>query len=368
MGQGPLKTERILDIRRRNKTIRRCVEALPLCATILLAVTPARAQASSPEDIAAARVLGTDGTRLADSGNCVDAIAKLEAAEKLFHAPTTLDRLGECQISVGRLVAGTENLNRVVREPLAPSAPQAFVAAKKRAQLALSAALPRIGSLRIHVDGAPADKVSITVDGTSVSTALLDGDRPTDPGTHEVAASAPGCKPATMSVSVRDGGPSTVSLKLEQDVTAAALGNVSSGEPVPQPTGTAPPASSDRSSEGGDHRGLAFVAFGVGGVGLAIGTVFGVLALSTKSTLDGACTNKTCPASSQSDIDSLKSKSTISTVGLGVGLVGAAAGAILLLTSHRSEPSTAASSREPERPRLSPWVSLGAAGVGGTFE
>jgi hypothetical protein len=345
--------------------MRRCLTALPLSATILLAGATARAQSSSPEDIAAARVLGTDGTRLADAGNCLDAIPKLEAAEKLYHAPTTLDRLGECQISVGRLVAGTENLNRLVREPLAANAPPAFVAAKKRGQQALSLALPRIGNLRIHVDGAPADKVTLTVDGAAVSTALLDADRPTDPGTHEVAATAAGYTTATMTVSVREGGgESTVSLKVDPDLRATAPPIAPAGPPVgPSPLASPPP-----SSGGGDHRAVAYVALGVGGVGLAFGTLFGVLALSTKSTLDGECTNKTCPAASQSDIDSLKSKSTISTVGFGVGLAGLAAGAILLVVSHPRESPATASTRVSPRPRVSPWVSLGAAGVGGTFE
>src|SRR6516165_3953771 len=114
---------------------KRLGRALPACIPVLIVLASAAsaaAQGSSPEDIAAARALGTEGTRLADTGDCNGAIAKLEAAEKLYHAPTTLDRLGECQIAVGRLVAGTENLNRVVREPLAANAPAVFVAAQKR--------------------------------------------------------------------------------------------------------------------------------------------------------------------------------------------------------------------------------------------
>jgi hypothetical protein len=337
---------------------------LSLCAASLLVAAEARAQTTSPEDIAAARVLGIEGTRLADSGDCARAIAKLEAAEKLYHAPTTLDRLGECQISVGRLVAGTENLNRLVRESLPANAPTAFVAARRRGQQALSMALPRIGSLRIHVDGVAADQVAVTVDGAPASTALLDAERPTDPGTHEVTASAAGYRTATMTVTVREGGESTVALKLDRELSAVA--GVPPSEPATPSVGLAPVSRAAQPSGGSDHREIALVALGVGGVGLAIGTVFGVLALSTKSTLDGECTSKTCPPQSKSDIDSLRSKSTISTVGFGVGLVGVAAGAILLVTSRRSESPSEA--RDAPRTRISPWVGLGAAGVGGTFE
>jgi hypothetical protein len=326
--------------------------------------SPALAQTASPEDVAAARSLGTEGTRLADAGDCNGAIAKLEAAEKLYHAPTTLDRLGECQVSVGRIVAGTESLNRLVREPLAASAPPVFLAAQKRAQKALAAALPRIGNVKVHVDGAPADKVSLTVDGVPVSSALLDTDRPTDPGSHEVAVSAVGYKPSTATVSVSEGGESAVSLKLEVDPTAVAAA------PAPAPSAavvaavapTSPAPSSTRATE----RGVAIGAFVVGGVGLVVGGVLGGLALATKSTLDSHCVGKTCPASEQSDINALSTQSTISTVGFGVGIVGVAVGVVLLVVSHGHD--EAAAKLEPPRPRVSPWIGLWTAGLGGTFQ
>jgi hypothetical protein len=341
--------------------------ALPACIPALLALSsasPALGQTASPEDIAAARSLGTEGTRLADSGDCNAAIGKLEAAEKLYHAPTTLDRLGECQISVGRIVAGTENLNRVVREPLAANAPPVFLAAQKRAQKALAAALPRIGSLKIHVDGAPSDKLSITIDGVALPAALLDADRPTDPGPHEVSASAAGYKPVTTSATVREGAESAVELKLEVDPSAVAAAPAPAASPVA--VAPAPPPTPTPTPSTGAERGAAIAGFAVGGVGLVLGSVFGILALGTKSTLDSHCVNKTCPASEQSDIDSLSTKSTVSTVGFGVGIAGVAVGALLLGLSHSHE--GAAAKLEPPRPRVSPWIGLGSAGLGGTFQ
>ena len=123
-------------------------------------------------------------------------------------------------------MAGTENLNRVVRESLAANAPPVFAAAQKRAQKVLTAALPRIGNLKIHVDGAPADKLtslSITVDGVAVPPALLDADRPTRSRLrHEVSVAAPGYKTETTTVAVQEGGESAVQLKLEVDPSAVA--------------------------------------------------------------------------------------------------------------------------------------------------
>jgi hypothetical protein len=63
---------------------RRRAALLVGCTSILLGAAPARAEGASPEDMASARVLGTEGVRLAESGDCAAAIAKLEAAERLY--------------------------------------------------------------------------------------------------------------------------------------------------------------------------------------------------------------------------------------------------------------------------------------------
>ncbi|HZU85039.1 MAG TPA: hypothetical protein VE987_19040 [Polyangiaceae bacterium] len=349
----------------------------PKAAAVLLGAAAvafgpaARAQGATPEDIASARVLGTEGVRLAEAGDCKGAIVKLAAAEKLYHAPTTLERLGECQVKVGQLIAGTEALNRVVRETLAPGAPQAFVAAQQRAGQVYAASFPRIGKLRIHVDGAPADKVSVTVDGVSVPSALLDAERPTDPGPHEVNATAAGYKTATTSVTLADGSTSAVSLSLEPDPNAAASATNLAG-PAAQPGATqagatpAPQPAAPTPDRTPPNRVPAFVLLGIGGAGIVVGSVFGIMALGTKSTLDNACPNKSCPnPSSQSDIDALGTRALVSNVGFGVGLVSAAVGTVLLVTAHGGE-SPAAGSTSTRR--IAPWVGLGAAGVGGIFE
>jgi len=345
----------------------RTLRPLPLCLGAVLVASTVHAQAPSPEDMAAARSLGVTGVQLADGGDCAAAIPKLDASEKLFHAPTVLERLGECEIKVGHLVAGTEHLNRVVREPLPPNAPPAFAAARQRAQATLGPALPRIGKLRIHVDGAPPEKVTVTVDGEAVPSVLFDSDRPTDPGSHEVKAVAAGYQTAISTVSLQDGSAASVALKLDPDPNAVAApapptvaAPVAPGSAVPAsasaPAGPPPAASS------GGGKGLAIGSLVVGGVGVVIGSVFGVLALGSKSSLDSAChTKTTCPSSSQSTINALGTNATISTVGFGIGIVGVALGGILLATSHGSEGGAASVG-------VTPWIGLGSAGLAGRFE
>jgi hypothetical protein len=330
-------------------------------AACLAAGPDARGQ--SPEDLASARELGTEGVRLADAGDCAGAIPKLAAAEKLHHAPTTLERLGECEIKVGKLVSGTERLNQVLREPLAPGAPAAFAAAHKRAQEALGPALPRIGHLHLHVEGAPPDQVTATVDGDPVPSALFDSARPTDPGSHKVAVSAPGFRAATATAVVPEGGDSTVSLTLVRDTsTAATPGPGGAPAPAAPTAGPPPPSPASPPTQGGGGANVpAIVSFAAGGVGLAVGTIFGLMALSTKSSLDGECgpTKKACTSSG--DVSNLSTDAWMSNVGFGIGIVGAALGTYFLVSRHGSE-------RTASGPRVEPWIGLGSAGLGGTFQ
>jgi len=97
------------------------------------------------------------------------------------------------------------------------------------------------------------------------------------------------------------------------------------------------------------------------------------MALGTKSSLDKACTSKVCPDSSQSDINALGTRATISTIGFGVGIVGAALGVYFLVTSGGggSESGAAASlprSAPARRLEVQPWIGLGSAGLEGTFQ
>src|SRR5262249_3824745 len=156
---------------------RRCVygSAFGLSLAAVLVASAALADgAPSAADVSLARTLGLEGVKLADSGDCAGAIDRLQRAETLYHAPPILDRLGEWQVAVGKVVAGTESLQRVVREPLPAHAPQAFVAAQERAKKALQTALPRVAKLRVHVAAPAGVTPTVKVDGETVPLAALD--------------------------------------------------------------------------------------------------------------------------------------------------------------------------------------------------
>ncbi|MEO7109778.1 MAG: hypothetical protein ABI183_05030 [Polyangiaceae bacterium] len=317
---------------------------------------------------AAARELGVQGVLLAEKGKCGEAIEKLEHAERLYHAPTTLERLGECKVEVGRIVDGTEDLQRVVKEDLPAGAPAAFTAAKARAAGILKKATPRIAHLRVHVN-APTDvKPAVTMDGLPFPDVALDGDRPVDPGTHNFAATADGMIRAETTVSLGEAESKSIELKLVADPNAVKPTQISPPLQTDQPK--PPPPDDDHKKppppppESPSHV-PAYIAFGVGIAGVGVGTVTGILALGKKSTLDNVCgASKTgCPSSSQSDIDSAKTMGTISTVGFIVGGVGVAAGIVLLLTEGSSSNATATVGSV----RVSPDLGAGFVGAHGSF-
>jgi hypothetical protein len=340
-------------------------------ATSLVAPAAFAQDQPQAENVAAARSLGLQGIKMADSGDCKGAIEKLSRAESLYHAPSILGRLGECQVNVGQIVAGTENLNRVVREQLAANAPKAFKDAQERAKGVLNTALPKIAHLTVKVDP-PDAKAQVLVAGVAIPPALIGVERPTDPGTHQIVVSAPGYLDQTQTVTLAEGASQELAVRLEKDPNAAAAA-APPAPPPPTPVVTTPPAAPPSDSAPKKSNTLAYVALGVGGVGLVVGGVTGLLAIGKKGDLSG-CVDKRCPSSQGDNIDSAKTMATVSTVGVGVGVVGIGLGVVLLLTGGSGSGSASASAqphrlarRLPGSVTVEPWMGLNSAGLNGTF-
>jgi hypothetical protein len=332
---------------------------VPLLALALGLSLPRQAFAQTPaENVAAARALGMQGVQLADDGKCTEAIPPLERAESLYHAPSILGRLGECQVAVGQLVLGTENLNRTVREPLAANAPQAFRDAQARAQKVLDAALPRIARLVIRVSP-EVPHVTVNVGKAEVPAALLGAERPTDPGTHQITASAPGYLQTQSYVTLTEGGRQELTLSLVKDPNAAAA--AAPPATIAAPVQPAAPISQPPSVPESKPKTAAYVLLGVGAAGLVTGGVTGFMALGKKNDLD--CPDKECPPGTQQDnLDSAKTLALVSTIGFGVGIAGAVVGTILLVSGGKSEsPQTAT------LPRTRPYARGNTIGLEGSF-
>jgi hypothetical protein len=329
---------------------------------VLFTVAGAQAAfADDAADISAARQFGIEGVTLAEQGQCAQAVDRLTRAEKLHHAPTTAERLGECEVELGKLVAGTERLQRVLREPLTADSPPAFVEARARASRVLKGALPRVASLRISVHAPAGVGFSVAVDAEPISEVFLDNPRPTDPGTHEVSVSAEGHLTSKSSVRLGDGESAQVNLTLEVDPNAALRKRTPPKEPeVVDRAPAAHGAGTHPLKVGGG------VALGIGAAGLAFGVVAGVLVSGHAAKLQSGCTSQdaaghpVCPDALRTELDEAKRWSMLSTVGYAVGGGIAAVGLLLILLAPSSSEAAAGVA-------LTPQLGLGYLGIAGRF-
>src|SRR5262249_18810639 len=160
---------------------------------------------------------------------------------------------------------------------------------------------------------------------------------------------------------------SSVSHKFE-----LATGSPEPAQAAAQPT-AAPPAPNTAAAVSTDStapespkssgRALAYVAGGVGLVGIGAGVLFAVMRSSKVKEMEALCTGPSgaCPESNHPQLDDLdgsaRTNGALSVVGFAIGGVGLAAAATLLMTSPASTPSAMT-------PRVQPWLGLGSAGVG----
>jgi hypothetical protein len=320
-------------------------------ALLTLSAACGVAHAQSPEDIDQARELAGQASDLLDEQRFEEALERVTQAEAKFHAPTHLLMMAEAQIGLGRLVDAVDTYERIAAEPLPSSAPRAFVKAKETARVKLRDLIARIPSLKIVVRGPDSGGVSVTVDDKPFP---LDADEAVrfDPGERRLKVVAQGYVSVERSVILPNRGGVTVEevlLVKESEVEAAPV----------QPPPARPPDVAVR-----EEPSLVpvWVAFGVGGAGLVVGTVSGVLALKQVGRLSDRCPDYKCPEKQQERIDSARTLGTVSTIGFGVAVVGAGTGlGLLLLGQQPSDPAA------ESRSSVQPWIGLGSAGLEGRF-
>jgi hypothetical protein len=335
-------------------------------AVLGVAAPPSFAQPAA--DRATARALGGDGQQALDRKDYKTAEDRFRRADRLVHGPTLTLGLARALAGLGRDVEAQETYDRIVREGVAPGAPQVFRKVLAEAKREVDAVATKVGNVTITVraaTGADVPAPKVVLDGAHVSPASLGVRRAIDPGPHALQASADGFQPAEVRFDVTPGGSVDEPITLEVANTA----------PVPEavsalaPTSTGPEAASGVSTRSGARAALPWVAFGMGAAGLGLGAVTGFLAMDKHSTLAGECNAGVCSSDHSGDLDTFHTFATLSTVGFVVGGVGVAAGVVLLLTEPKGETASAPSATSTARAgvRVVPVVGLGSIGAAGTF-
>jgi hypothetical protein len=286
-----------------------------LCTAAIFAwSSPAIAQDELEAKREKARPIALEGFQLLQDGKYNEAIAKLEEAERIFHAPTHLLYIGRARKELGEQLTAYNTFVDILIEDIPNYAPEAFQKAKADARFEAEALQSQIATLEIAVSGAPLEMVTVKVDGKPVPAKRLAYPVGVTAGQHTVEASAEGAPPDSESVEAVVGQVTPVSLTIE-----------SAPEPAPGGGTTTPEAG------GGSFPVLATVLLAVGGGALVAGAVTGVMTLSKASDIKDQCDGTVCPVDQEDAADDAKLIGNVSTAMFVVGGVLAATGIILLI-------------------------------------
>ncbi len=167
-----------------------------------------------------------------------------------------------------------------------------------------------------------------------------------DPGEHSVTISAPGAQRSTVKFRVTDS-------PTEQLVSVPSLSE-EVARPAAPPPRVAGPADPDRV-----RRTAGIVLAAVGGVGLALGVTFGILAVEKRDEIGAQCSGNLCTSDGAQLYRDAQSRATIATISTLVGVGAGAVGGFLFFTSRPARSST--------RVGILPHAGGAELGLGGAF-
>jgi serine/threonine-protein kinase len=315
----------------------------------VIALAAPRGWAQSTADKAAAEGLFDQGRAAMQRGDFAQACGLLERSQRIDPAVGTLLYLAECYEKAGRTASAWATFREA-----ADAAEAARESARARTGRDRAARLePHLARLTIQLSAENEQIQGLSVErgGQSVNTATWNVPVPVDPGDHVITASAPGYEAFSTTVTVQAGAAnvsiSVPPLKKNPEGEKAAAPPPAESTPLGAPAAAAaePPRTDTPelppSERNGDtQRIAAYVAGGVGVVGIAVGSIFGLRAISKASDAEGYC-----PRGYQCDdvlgttlTDDAKSAARIANIAFAVGAVGLAGGVILYFTAPAKPP------------------------------
>lgn len=344
---------------------RRCTLAMILAAGLVLAAPSALAQVSVT-DQALAQALFNQGKKLMAEGKYAEACKKFAASNRTAPGTGTLLNLAVCHEKVGKLAsAWVEFSNAADSDRSAGNQRRLAYSVQEMNKLA-----PQLAHITISPPpGASIPGLVVKLDGAKISDAALGTPAPVDPGVHTIVASAPGRQAWSKQVKIeKNGEQKTVAIPaLAASATPTTQPAPSASAATPKPAPSPGPASPAPEPSTNGRRIAAYVTGGVGVVGIALGSYFGLKAFSDWKTRNNNCPGGHCNQAAVDAHDSAHTAAIVSDVGFGVGVAALGAATYLWLTSspHSSEKPPG----DTARWRIEPVVGAkgGALSVGRTF-
>jgi hypothetical protein len=301
--------------------------------SVAMLLSPATFAAAPSADSASAQVLFDEGKKLMADGKFAEACPKLEESQRLDPTSGTLINLAACYEQQGLTATAWAAFLDAATAANRAGNPKREKEARDRA----AALVPRLSKIVITVTGSDkVEGVEVKRDSTTIGKAQWGAGMPADQGLHKVTVTAPGRKTWEKDVIVKGGG-ETVTVQV----------------PELEPGGPTPTESNGGLSGAGALSSQKIAALAVGGVGLVgvvVGSIFGLKAISKHNDAANYC-DPLCHDQAGLDVkaDAMHA-SNISTVAFVVG--GAAlGGAALLWFTDRTEKS------------IAPQVGIGPSGI-----
>lgn len=306
-------------------------------------------RASYAQNPAAAEALFEQARAAMAAGSFDIACARFRDSDKLDPAVGTRFNLADCEERRGH-VATAWSLFRGVLSELAQDDDRRPIAEQRARTLE-----PRVPYLRMQPGADTPAGVHVRIDGVELGEGSFGLALPMDPGTHElVLVPAAGGAGQRSAFSLGEGERRDLPIRFTS----------SSSPPPSSSMARAGEASADEElfPAQNSQQKWAYVAGGVGAASLLFGAITGVVTLNKKNTAESNCSERrhVCNQAGVDANESGRTFGTLSAVGLGVGVVGLAAGAYLWLTAPESVPPAAHSST-PVRPGFRVRPELGCA-------
>jgi hypothetical protein len=305
---------------------------LALVAFSALSSGTAAAQTTAAQK-ASAEALFDEGVSLLRAGSLEAACAKLETSQQVDPGVGTLLYLGECYERRGRTASAWASFREAASLAESSNQPDR----KKLADSRAARLAPDLAWLRFEI--APETRaipgLEIRRGSVSVPVELSGNESPVDPGDVVVEARAPGHEPFSATVSVVPKGRAVVTIPWLRALPQAAP------SATPGPVSLEPQAAPDKERSPGlapakapiAHRSIVpWVVGGVGVVGIGVGTVFGLRAISKGSDAKDGCSvaGNICVNEASYDAkSSADSAAVISNVAFGIGGAALVTGVIL---------------------------------------
>ncbi len=292
---------------------------------------------------AEARSAPEDADRVYEEARAAFDKADYEKACPLFQkyydlqpVPAALFTLAECEARWGKPARSLTHFEAYIKQS---SGAKSTALQEQRTRMAYEQVMKLtalVGKVKPLVAPGITGSVFVKLDGIPVA---VPGESPTvvEPGEH------------VLEMTTEDGK----SVQKRFIVGAGEARTVVIGGPEDEPHKVPPPPPPTQGEPSSRRIGPpVWIAGGIGVAGLAVGGLFGALALGKKSDIDAHCVGHVCDAIGKQKADSGQTLAGVSTVGFVIGLAGAATAVVLYLVLPPSKTEK---------------VAFDARGLGGTF-